>query len=150
MGRTHTHNARAGAPHVARPQIRVRTAMMLAVRRPKFGVVDSAGDTIDFLLSPKRDLIAAKLLLRLALSGTGGIRPRVINVDGHPAYARAIAELKRTGDLGRRCRCRPSPYLNSIIGYRTTASLRSASQRAWVFGRRREPGGRSRVTRQCM
>jgi transposase-like protein len=77
--------------------------------------MDSAGDTIDFMLSPKRDLTAAKLFLRLALSGTGGIRPRVINVDGHPAYARAIAELKRSGDLGRCCRCRPSPYLNNII-----------------------------------
>jgi len=30
-------------------------------------------------------------------------------------YARAIAELKRSGDLGRCCRCRPSPYLNNII-----------------------------------
>ena len=80
-----------------------------------YRAVDSSGDTIDFMLSPKRDLIAAKLFLRLALSGTGGIRPRVINVDGHPAYARAIAELKRSGDLSRRCRCRPSPYLNNII-----------------------------------
>ena len=42
------------------------------------------------MLSPKRDLTAARLFLRLALSGTHGIRPRVINVDGHPAYARAI------------------------------------------------------------
>jgi transposase-like protein len=67
------------------------------------------------MLSPKRDLTAAKLFLRLALSGTGGIRPRVINVDGHLAYARAIAELKRSGDLGRRCRCRPSIYLNNVI-----------------------------------
>ena len=39
----------------------------------------------------------------------------MINVDGHPAYARAIAELKQSGDLGRRCRCRPSPYLNNVI-----------------------------------
>jgi transposase-like protein len=51
----------------------------------------------------------------LALSGDGTIRPRVINVDGHPAYARAIAELKQSGDLGRRCRFRPSPYLNNVI-----------------------------------
>jgi hypothetical protein len=28
---------------------------------------------------------------------------RVINVDGHPAYASGIAELRQTGDLGRRC-----------------------------------------------
>src|SRR5262249_20387706 len=80
-----------------------------------YRAVDSAGDTIDFMLSPKRDLTAAKLFLRLALSGTGGIRPPVLNVDGNTAYARAIAELKRSGDLGRRCRCRPSPYLNNII-----------------------------------
>ena len=47
-----------------------------------YRAVDSSGDTIDFMLSPKRDLTAAKLFLRLALSGTGGIRPRAINVDG--------------------------------------------------------------------
>jgi hypothetical protein len=69
----------------------------------------------------------------LALTGTSGIRPRVINVDGHPAYARAIAELKQSGDLGRPCRCRPSPYLNNIIEQdhrfikkRIAASLRSS------------------------
>ena len=56
-----------------------------------YRAVDSAGDTIDFMLSPKRDLTAAKLFLRLVLSGTGELRPRVINVDGHPAYPRAIA-----------------------------------------------------------
>jgi hypothetical protein len=31
------------------------------------------------------------------------------------AYGRAIAELKDSRDLGRRCRRRPSPYLNNII-----------------------------------
>jgi transposase, IS6 family len=80
-----------------------------------YRAVDSTGETIDFVLSPNRDLVAAKLFLRLALSGASGVRPRVINVDGHPAYARAIAELKQSGDLSRRCRCRPSPYLNNII-----------------------------------
>src|SRR6478735_2549773 len=33
----------------------------------------------------------------------------------HPAYASAIGELKQEGELGRKCRCRPSPYLNNII-----------------------------------
>ena len=46
-----------------------------------YRAIDSSGDTIDFMLSPKRDLTAAKLFLRLALSGTGGIRPRVINFE---------------------------------------------------------------------
>jgi hypothetical protein len=59
-------------------------------------------------------LIAAKLFLRLALSGAAPL-PRVINVDGHPAYASAIAELKQSGELGRHCHCRTAPYLNNII-----------------------------------
>ncbi len=63
-----------------------------------YRAVDSAGDTIEFMLSPNRDLIAARLFLRLALSGAAP-RPRVINVDGHPAYATAIAELKESGEL---------------------------------------------------
>jgi len=66
------------------------------------------------MLPPKRDLIAPKLFLRLALSG-GAPRPRVINVYGHPASATAIAVLKQTGEIGRRCRCRTAPYLNNII-----------------------------------
>jgi transposase-like protein len=73
--------------------------------------------------------IAAKLFLQLALSG-GAPRPRVINVDGHPTYASAVAELKQTGELGRCCRCRTAPYLNNIIEQdhrfikkRVTASL---------------------------
>jgi IS6 family transposase len=78
-----------------------------------YRAVDSAGDTIDFLLSPKRDRLAAKGFLQLALSGHS--RPRVINVDGHPPYPAVIGELKQSGELGRKCRCRPSPYMNNII-----------------------------------
>ena len=79
-----------------------------------YRAVDSAGETIEFMLSPNRDLVAAKLFLRLALCSATP-RPRVINVDGHPAYASAVAALKQTGELGRRCRCRTAPYLNNII-----------------------------------
>ena len=78
-----------------------------------YRAIDSAGDTIDFLLSPKRDRVAAKGFLQLALSGHS--RPRVINVDGHPAYPAVIGELKQSAELGRKCQCRPSPYMNNII-----------------------------------
>jgi IS6 family transposase len=80
-----------------------------------YRAIDSARNTIDFLLSPKRDRIAATAFLRLALGRAGQVRPRVINVDGHPAYPATIEELKETGKLGRNCRCRPSPYLNNVI-----------------------------------
>ena len=80
-----------------------------------YRAIDSGGDTIDFMLSPNRDLVAAKHFLQLALWRSGQTRPRVINIDGHPAYATAIAELKESGELGNRCRCRQSPYLNNIV-----------------------------------
>lgn len=53
--------------------------------------------------------------LQIALWRVGGRRPRVINVDGHAAYPRAIRELKVSGELGQRCRCRPTPYLNNVL-----------------------------------
>jgi transposase, IS6 family len=62
-----------------------------------YRAVDSTGETIEFMLSPKRDLIAAKLFLRLAVSG-GAPPLRVINVDGHPAYPSAITELKASAN----------------------------------------------------
>src|SRR3954451_24089592 len=80
-----------------------------------YRAVDSSGDTIDFLLSPKRDADAAKRFFQKALQSPNHPRPRVINVDRHPAYPSAIDELKRTRELAGRCRCRPVRYLNNIV-----------------------------------
>src|SRR6478672_2480560 len=68
-----------------------------------YRAVDSTGETIDFMLSPKRVVVAAKHFLQMALWRAGHIRPRVINVDGHASYPPAIEELKESGELGRRC-----------------------------------------------
>jgi transposase, IS6 family len=68
-----------------------------------YRAVDSEGNTIDFMLSPYRDLTAAKHFLQLALWQTGQVRPRV------------ISDLRDSGELSSRCRCRPSPYLNNIL-----------------------------------
>lgn len=80
-----------------------------------YRAIDSSGNTIDFLLSPKRDLTAAKAFLQSATLQVDARRPRVINVDSHPAYPGAIEELKRSGELGRNCRCHRAPYLNNIL-----------------------------------
>jgi transposase, IS6 family len=80
-----------------------------------YRAVDSTGATIDFLLSARRDATAAKRFFQKALRSVGHPRPRVINVDGNPSYPRVIGELKRAGELGRRCRCRPVRYLNNIV-----------------------------------
>jgi transposase, IS6 family len=77
--------------------------------------VDSAGYTIDFLLSARRDVAAAKRFFQKALRSPGHPRPRVINVDGNPSYPKVITELKKNAELGRRCRSRPVRYLNNIV-----------------------------------
>ena len=80
-----------------------------------YRAVDSTGDTIDFLLSPKRDASAAKRFFQKALRSLNHPHPRVINVDKNRAYPKAVEELKRARELGRRCRCRPVRYLNNVV-----------------------------------
>ena len=63
----------------------------------------------------KCDVIAAKGLILLAMWQAGRFRPRVINVEGHPAYPSAIEQLKCCAELGPRCRSRRAPYLNNIL-----------------------------------
>jgi transposase-like protein len=59
----------------------------------------------------------------------------VINVDGNPSYPKVITELKKSGELGRRCRCRPVPYLNNIVeqDHRAIKRRVRASQRSRSF-----------------
>jgi transposase-like protein len=59
--------------------------------------VDSRGQTIDFLLSAKRDAEAAKRFFRKALGQPHTVNPRTITVDKNPAYPES-----RHGDEGRR------------------------------------------------
>jgi transposase, IS6 family len=80
-----------------------------------YRAVDSNGDTIDFLLSARRDSASAKRFLQKALRSIGDGSPRVINVDGNPSYPAAVRELKGSGQLSKRCRCRPVRYLNNIV-----------------------------------
>ena len=67
-----------------------------------YRAVDSTGQTIDFLLTAKRDKASAKRFFRKALTSVGNVRPRVINVDKNPAYSAAFKELKAEGMLSRR------------------------------------------------
>ena len=74
---------------------------------------DSTGQTIDFLLTAKRDAAAAKRFFRRALSSPGNLVPRVINVDENPAFPPAVEALKMDGILPRRVRLRQCKYLNN-------------------------------------
>jgi IS6 family transposase len=75
----------------------------------------SRGQTIDFLLSAKRDAEAAKRFFRKALGQPHTVSPRTITVDKNPAYPKAAADMKVDGELWQRSRLRQVKYLNNIV-----------------------------------
>jgi hypothetical protein len=77
--------------------------------------VDSAGNTLEFLLSHTRDTLAAKRFFRKAIGAPHVMTPRVINVDQNPAYPKAVAELQAEGKLPPGCQLRPVKYLNNVL-----------------------------------
>src|SRR5215469_10370110 len=80
-----------------------------------YRAVDSTGQTIDFLLTAKRDAAAAKRFFRKTLLDPANPQPRVINVDKNRAYPPAVEELKVEGTLRRRCRVRQCKYLSNVV-----------------------------------
>ncbi len=80
-----------------------------------YRAVDSAGNTLEFMLSQTRAAQAAKRFLSQALGACHTTTPRVINVDKNPAYPKAMDELKAEGQLPQGCQLRPVKYLNNLI-----------------------------------
>ena len=80
-----------------------------------YRAVDSTGQTIDFMLSAKRDARAAKRFFRKMLKLPQHSSPRVINVDQNRAYPPAVEELKQEGALSVAAQLRQCKYLNNIV-----------------------------------
>ena len=80
-----------------------------------YRAADSAGATIDFLLSAKRDVDAAERFLAKAFGEENHPAPRVINTDKHASYPPAIAELKAGGVLDENSKHRPVQYLHNSL-----------------------------------
>jgi transposase-like protein len=59
-----------------------------------YRAVDSLGNTVDFMLSAKRDALAAERFFRKAMNASHNQKPRVINVDKNAADPKAIDELR--------------------------------------------------------
>jgi hypothetical protein len=76
-----------------------------------YRALDSTGQTIDFLLTAKRDTAAAKRFLRKAIEASGNPMPRVMNVDKNPAYPAALEALRADGSIPRRVALRQCKYL---------------------------------------
>ena len=80
-----------------------------------YRALDSTGQTIEFLLTTKRDRAAAQRFLRTAIDASGNAMPRVMNVDKNPAYPAAVEALKAEGVIPRRVALRQCKYLNNVI-----------------------------------
>src|SRR5215218_5787555 len=78
-----------------------------------YRAVDKQGRTVDFLLSAKRDVTAAKRFFQQAMNGNG--TPRVITLDAYAASHRALRDLKAAGTMPKRVRVRSCKYLNNVI-----------------------------------
>ena len=79
-----------------------------------YRAVDRAGRTVDFRLSPRRDVAAAKAFFRKAIKSQQRC-PRTITLDGYAASHRAVRELKADGLLPANTKLRSSKYLNNLI-----------------------------------
>ena len=81
-----------------------------------YRAVDKQGRTVDFLLSKRPDVAAAKRFFSRAAKQHGA--PRVITLDGYAASHRAVDKLKTSGILPRRVQVRSCKYLNKRTAWR--------------------------------
>lgn len=80
-----------------------------------YRAVDSAGNTLEFLLSETRDAAAAKRFFSEVLGASHTVVPRVITVDKNAAYPKALGEFKAEGSVPEECELRQVKYLNNIV-----------------------------------
>jgi transposase-like protein len=78
-----------------------------------YRAVDKDGKTVEFYLSLKRDVNAAKTFLRRAIKEQR--MPTKITLDAYAASHRAVAELKESGEITKRVLVRSNKYLNNLI-----------------------------------
>ncbi|MBD1849129.1 IS6 family transposase [Leptolyngbya sp. FACHB-711] len=80
-----------------------------------YRAVDSQGNTLDFMLSAKRDSKAAARFFRKVLKAQHTVAPRVINVDKNAAYPMAMEALKDDETIAQETKLRQVKYLNNRV-----------------------------------
>ena len=76
-----------------------------------YRAVDKQGDTVDFLLTARRDKKAARRFLNKAIGSNG--KPSLINIDKSGANTAAIKQYN--AEENKRVKIRQFKYLNNIV-----------------------------------
>lgn len=79
-----------------------------------YRAVDREGNTVDFRLSKRRDVAAAKAFFRKAVKSQSST-PETVTLDGYAASHRAVREMTSDGELAENTKVRCSKYLNNLI-----------------------------------
>jgi transposase-like protein len=80
-----------------------------------YRAIDSTGQTIEFMLSAKRDVSAAKRFFKKMMRADHRRLPFTISVDKNAAYPEAFSSSQEEKVLPKDCRLRRVKYLNNII-----------------------------------
>jgi transposase-like protein len=98
-----------------------------------YRAVDAEGQTLDILLRPTRDAIAAKKCFRKVLGASHTVTPRVITVDKNAAYPLAVSDVQHEGSLPESCQLRQSKYADKKNKRPFGAPLAAPRQRTWCW-----------------
>ena len=80
-----------------------------------YRAVDKEGSAIEFMLSAKRDVSAAKRFFKKMMSADHRLLPFTISVDKNAAYPEAFSASQKEKALPHDCKLRRVKYLNNVI-----------------------------------
>src|SRR3954471_9770057 len=80
-----------------------------------YRALDKEGSTIEFMLSAKRDIAAAKRFFRKMMRADHRRLPFTISVDKNAAYPEAFTSSQNEKILPKDCKLRRVKYLNNVI-----------------------------------
>jgi IS6 family transposase len=96
-----------------------------------YRAVDKDGQTLDWMLSAKRNKKAAKKFFKKMLGNHHVSTPSIINVDKNPAFPPAHNDLITAGHLPKSTKLRRVKYLNNIIENDHKFVKRKSRYRQW-------------------
>ena len=96
-----------------------------------YRAIDKHGDTLDWMLSNRRNKQAAKRFFKKLLNNNHVVDPRVINVDKSPTFPPALAELQAENEAPPNTKLRPVKYLNNSMENDHKSTKSKSRYRQW-------------------